>query len=173
MMKGGDSPSMARLKRILPALSLLSACAGCDQATKAIARAHLPDSGAVVFLHGLFSLQYAENPGAFLGLGANVPEDLRCWIFTILVGMILAGMLLYLLFSERLARGQSAALSLVLGGGLGNLIDRVLHDGRVIDFMNLGIGSVRTGIFNVADVAILTGILLLLALSAGERREHT
>ncbi|HPI94106.1 MAG TPA: signal peptidase II [Deltaproteobacteria bacterium] len=164
---------MARVKRILPALSLLSACAGCDQATKAIARTHLQESGAVEFLHGLFRLQYAENQGAFLGLGTNVPEELRYGIFILLVGMILAGMLLYLLFSKRLAAGQAAALSLVLGGGLGNLIDRMLHDGRVIDFMNLGIGSVRTGIFNVADVAILAGILLLLALSAGKRHEHT
>jgi signal peptidase II len=46
-------------------------------------------------------------------------------------------------------------------GGIGNLLDRVFYDGRVIDFMNLGIGRLRTGIFNVADVYITIGILLL------------
>lgn len=51
----------------------------------------------------------------------------------------------------------TVAWSLVLAGGLGNLLDRLIYDGRVIDFMNLGIGSLRTGIFNVADVCITIG----------------
>lgn len=53
----------------------------------------------------------------------------------------------------------------LLAGGLGNLIDRLAHDGLVIDFINLGVGPLRTGIFNVADVAITGGGLALLALS--------
>ena len=46
--------------------------------------------------------------------------------------------------------------------GSGNLIDRILHDGTVVDFLNFGIGSLRTGIFNVADVAIMGGAALLI-----------
>lgn len=53
------------------------------------------------------------------------------------------------------------AWSLVLSGGLGNLVDRIINDGRVIDFMNIGIGSLRTGIFNVADVYITVGVVVL------------
>jgi len=53
------------------------------------------------------------------------------------------------------------ARSLVLSGGLGNLVDRIINDGRVIDFMNIGIGSLRTGIFNVADVYITVGVVVL------------
>ncbi len=45
---------------------------------------------------------------------------------------------------------------------MGNLVDRMLHDGRVIDFMNLGVGNFRIGIFNVADVCITTGVVLLI-----------
>jgi signal peptidase II len=56
----------------------------------------------------------------------------------------------------------TVAWSLVLSGGVGNLLDRVLHDGRVIDFMNLGRGNLRTGIFNVADMCITFGVLLLI-----------
>jgi signal peptidase II len=56
---------------------------------------------------------------------------------------------------------------LIAAGGMGNLVDRVLREGRVIDFMNLGLGPVRTGIFNVADVQIMVGLGLLLL---GRRR---
>jgi signal peptidase II len=48
------------------------------------------------------------------------------------------------------------------GGGLGNLIDRITNEGRVVDFVSLGLGPVRTGFFNVADVAVLAGAMLLL-----------
>jgi signal peptidase II len=54
----------------------------------------------------------------------------------------------------------TVAASLILGGGIGNVIDRVAR-GNVIDFLNFGIGNVRTGIFNIADVAIMAGVFLL------------
>jgi hypothetical protein len=59
-------------------------------------------------------------------------------------------------------RAQHLAIVLLLAGGIGNLIDRMFHDGLVIDFLNVGIGPVRTGIFNVADMAIMAGFGLLL-----------
>jgi signal peptidase II len=66
------------------------------------------------------------------------------------------------LFARRLQPWRVVALALVAGGGISNLIDRLLYDGRVTDFLNVGIGGVRTGIFNVADMAIMAGALLLL-----------
>lgn len=62
---------------------------------------------------------------------------------------------------EQIPRSTVIAWGLILSDGIGNLLDRLLHDGRVIDFMNLGLGSLRTGIFNIADVCITTGVLLL------------
>lgn len=50
---------------------------------------------------------------------------------------------------------------MIVGGGLANWLDRMLHDGAVTDFVSLGLGPLRTGIFNVADVAIVAGLLLL------------
>jgi signal peptidase II len=114
------------------------------------------------FLEYLFRLQYVENRGAFLSLGANTSDHLKYWIFVVGVGITLAGMLVYLLAAKRLAGVQSLALCTVLAGGVGNLIDRIFNEGRVIDFMNVGIGPLRTGIFNVADVAIAVGGLWLL-----------
>ena len=59
----------------------------------------------------------------------------------------------------------AAILVLILAGGIGNLIDRVSHQGLVTDFINLGIGPIRTGVFNVADIAVTTGGLVAIALS--------
>ena len=56
----------------------------------------------------------------------------------------------------------AAVIALVVGGGLSNLIDRLLNEGRVVDFMQLGIGPLRTGVFNVADVAIMGGLAVML-----------
>lgn len=110
----------------------------------------------------MFRLQYAENTGAFLSLGASLPDHWRRWLFTILTGVFLLGLVVYLLMSKTLTRAAVVCLALVCAGGIGNLIDRIAYDGRVVDFLNVGIGPLRTGIFNVADMAITFGALLLL-----------
>jgi signal peptidase II len=74
-------------------------------------------------------------------------------------------MLVYVLASSDNSKAKMISLSLVLGGGIGNLIDRIFNEGRVIDFMNIGIGSLRTGVFNVADIAISCGVVWLLVIS--------
>ncbi len=115
----------------------------------------------ISFAGDLFRLQYAENTGAFLSLGSSLPEHWRQWIFTVFVGVFLIGLHLYVVFSRDLHFNHVACLSLVCGGGLSNLIDRIAYGGRVVDFLNVGIGSIRTGIFNVADMAITAGAILL------------
>jgi signal peptidase II len=60
---------------------------------------------------------------------------------------------------------QNLACGLVLSGGFSNLYDRITNNGGVVDFMNMGIGGLRTGIFNVADMAIMAGVFLLLIYS--------
>ncbi len=153
---------MKLAKRALLIVVVLSTCVGCDQLTKGLARHTLTVSEPILFLHDLFRLQLVENQGAFLSLGATIPEHSRYWLLVVPVGLALAGMLVYLLTSRKLTAVQTIALSLVLAGGIGNWIDRILHDGRVIDFMNLGVGPLRTGIFNVADIVIVFGCCWLL-----------
>jgi len=82
-------------------------------------------------------------------------------IFTGGVATFLLGVLGYLLVASNLPAVTVLAFSLVLGGGLSNLLDRVAYGGYVVDFINLRIGSLRTGIFNAADVAITIGVLLV------------
>jgi signal peptidase II len=153
------------VKRLLIILLVSVSCIGCDQVSKVVARHTLPQAGVIKLLGDTIRLEYTENPGAFLSFGADISEEVRFWVFLILNAVLLTGILIYLILSKQLSTGQTVALSFVLGGGLGNLTDRIFNDGRVIDFMNLGIGSLRTGIFNVADVAITIGVILLLGQS--------
>lgn len=140
--------------------SILLLTVGCDQATKRLAVEKLKDEPMQSFLGDIFRLAYAENPGAFLGLGGRMPERAAFWVLVIGVGAMLAALAIYLFTHRNLNRLTVVSLALILAGGLSNWLDRLANDGRVVDFLNLGLGPVRTGIFNVADVAIMAGAAL-------------
>jgi signal peptidase II len=152
---------MAKVKRTLLILLIVVSCVGCDQATKSIVKSFLPHSLMLSYFGDTVRIQYAENNGAFLSLGSSLPEKWRGLIFIGGVAVFLILALCYLLLASRINALAVIAFSLVLGGGLSNLLDRIAYNGNVVDFMNLGIGSLRTGIFNAADVAIMAGMLLL------------
>jgi len=153
---------MVRLPRA-PLISLIIlSCIVIDQVSKFVAKQYLQSGEYYSYLGDTFRLQYAENSGAFLGLGATFPTPWRHLIFTVLVGVFLLALLVYLLRGSGLTWFTAICLSLVCAGGLSNLIDRIVYDGHVVDFLNVGIGPLRTGIFNVADMAITFGALLML-----------
>jgi signal peptidase II len=137
-------------------------CVGCDQGTKLLAAEHLPKFQMTSYLNDLLRVGYAENIGAFLGLGNNLSEQARFWFFVVLVGTFLLALLVYLVSNAKQHLVPLIALSLVFSGGMSNFYDRVVNNGAVIDFLNIGIGSIRTGIFNVADIAIMFGVFLLI-----------
>lgn len=145
---------------------ILCTCVGCDQWTKKLAAEHLQRVTAPMhFLGDTLRIQYAENPGAFLGAGAGLPAPARFWILVVINAVFLAVIaVLTAVAASRthLAIHQTIAAALLLAGGLGNLVDRVFHNGLVVDFLNLGIGPLRTGIFNVADMAIMAGFAILI-----------
>lgn len=150
-----------KLGKLSIVLLVLFGSVGCDQVTKVAAREHLAGRGTLSYLGDTFRLTYAENHGAFLGLGSTLPETTRTLLFTGLVGIVLAGLLVWVFRTADISKMAVLAASLVIGGGIGNLIDRIVFDGGVTDFMNMGIGGLRTGIFNVADVWIMAGVFLL------------
>ncbi len=152
---------MQRFARLALVALMLAACVGCDQTSKALARDHLQGRGTMSFLDDTLRLQYVENPGAFLSLGGSLPHRLRAALFTGGAGAVLGAVLLYAFLATKAGRVQIVALSLICGGGIGNLVDRVRYDAYVTDFLNIGIGPLRTGIFNFADVALMAGIALL------------
>ena len=148
------------MKKILVLMSVLFVCVGCDQGTKITARHVLKGQAPVSWLGDMFRLHYIENTGAFLGFGDQFSPHLRLVLFVGFVSLLLTGLLIYLLCSRRLRLTALVAGGLILGGGVSNLIDRILNRGAVVDFMNVGIGPLRTGIFNMADLAVMAGVIL-------------
>jgi signal peptidase II len=153
------------MKQKLYILFLVALIVMIDQTTKSVAQAKLSSSPPVSLLNGMVQFLYTENPGAILGLGSALPAQIRFLIQVVFVGLIVTVMIVYLFRAQPTDLLQLTGIALIIAGGVGNLIDRFLHDGKVIDFVRLGVGSLYTGIFNIADVAIMAGILLVLVTS--------
>jgi signal peptidase II len=132
-----------------------------DQFTKNLANKYLMTSEPLSWFNNFFRLEYSINHGAFLGLGSTLPENLRNIIFSGLVGIFLVGFTIYVIRDKAMDKIQLIASGLIISGGFSNLYDRITNNGGVVDFMNMGIGGLRTGIFNVADMAIMAGVFLL------------
>lgn len=159
---------MTRIGMRLVLIIAIGATIGCDRVTKHIAATALDGMPRRSFLADTVRLEYVENTGAFLGLGADWPLAVRTALFGVGNGLLLltlAVMAWRLHWSRRALFG----LTLFIAGGASNLVDRVAY-GSVVDFMNVGLGPLRTGIFNVADVAIMLGAALVVVTGYGSDR---
>jgi signal peptidase II len=150
----------SRLTRLGLLLAVLVSCVGCDQVTKSIAARQLAALPRQSYLGDTVRLEFALNPGAFLGMGGSLGSGARFWGLTVINGALLAILAYVLITRWSMPPGNFAAWALILAGGIGNLIDRVGQHGLVTDFLNVGIGPLRTGIFNVADMAVTVGFTL-------------
>ena len=149
-------------KRVFIIILISISCVGCDQSTKLLATEYLSQNGMHSYFYDMVRIGYAENLGGFLGLGNALPNEYRFWLFIVAVGAFLVGLLSYLIINSTQGLGSLIGLSLVFAGGFSNFYDRVANNGAVVDFINIGLGPLRTGIFNVADVAILVGVAVVL-----------
>ena len=139
-------------------LSLIS----WDRVTKDLAKDHLKDKAEYSYFHDSFRLQYVENTGAAMSFADGLPKAASLWLLGIIPLVFLIFLLVYTIRrSRKMAFGKLFAFSLIFAGGIGNIIDRLLFDRHVTDFMNLGILNLRTGIFNFADVWITGGVVYL------------
>ena len=153
---------MRRLARNGLVLATLLGCVGCDQASKGVARGYLALGDSSSYLHDILRLTRAENTGAFLGLGDALPASTRAFLFTGVVGILCIAPLVAAFCARGMGAWQVFGLALFAAGGFGNWIDRLTRDGHVTDFLNLGLGPVRTGIFNAADMQLIAGALLFI-----------
>ena len=153
---------MNLLKRIQMISVICLISIGMDQGTKWYASEYLPKFEMTSYWSDIIRIGYAENTGAFLGLGSGMSDSAKFWIFVCAVGLILSTLLIYILRTKTQTAYGLTSLMLIFSGGLSNFFDRAVNNGAVIDFLNVGIGSLRTGIFNVADMAIMLGVFLLL-----------
>jgi signal peptidase II len=152
---------MKLLSRLSTLLITALTCVGLDQSTKMLAHNHLQGHSSLSLFYRTFNFVYAENTGTMLGIGSGLPESLRFLFFVIVVGIALIVATAFVLLKP-LNNLTVVAISLVVGGGISNLIDRLMRSGYVIDFMLIKIGPIESGIFNVADIAITLGTCILL-----------
>lgn len=160
---------MDRRQKLWLTTWVLAISVALDQATKVVAIETLRGRAPQIFLGNVFRLEYSENPGAFLSLGSTLSESTRFWLLSVAVAISLLALLIYTLRYAEFTRVQLIGTLLLIGGGISNLIDRLCRShGQVVDFMNMGIGSLRTGVFNVADVFIMAGVGVLLIFGGRE-----
>ena len=138
-------------------------CVVVDQVTKAYAIANWEGRQTMEFLGGIFQIEFSWNPGAFLSLLSNASTTVRLVVLVGMNSVMLTGIAIYLFWSRSIRWSLFLPLALMVAGGIGNLIDRIRFEGHVADFLFLGFKDTlfRTGIFNVADMAISLGFVLL------------
>ena len=152
--------------RLLFFILMLVLLIGSDRITKVIAREELTGKGVLSYFHDTIRLVYTENTGAFLSLGADLPRSVSYIVFIIIPLIFLLVFAAYIIIKRyQLNLLNFFCYTLILAGGIGNIIDRVFHQMRVSDFLNFGIGNLRTGILNLADFYITTGISIIIIIS--------
>lgn len=151
---------MSTFKRGVLLCFLLAATAGCDRVTKHLAVTTLAGLPEQSYLGDTVRLDYRENSGGFLSAGESWQPGTRTAVFQIANALFLLATV-FIAARYQWSRLARVGLVIFLAGGISNLVDRVAY-GSVIDFLSIGVGPVRTGIFNVADVAIMAGVGLLI-----------
>lgn len=157
-------------KRIPIFVSLVLVFAGCDHAVKQLAQNTLAGSGPISLAADTIRFELAFNRGGFMSLGEALPHQLRDLVFVGFVPLMLLVVCVVALRSGLGSGGPLVGLALICGGGLANWLDRLLN-GTVTDYMVLGVGWLRTGVFNLADVAIFAGAAVLLLVREQTRAE--
>lgn len=139
-----------------------------DISTKLLVQEHFILHQQVDIIGEYVRLTYIYNPGAAFGI--HLGENSR-FIFLILSVIALGALVGMYWFTPARDRIRLVAISLICGGAVGNLIDRIRSESGVVDFIDVGIGTIRWPVFNVADMAVTTGaIILALSLWKEEQR---
>lgn len=157
--------------RALLIIFILALNIGCDQVSKSIVRKDIPDNKVIGYLGNHFTLEKAENTGAFLSLGDTLGGPLRDILLVGLPLIAVLGALVWIIVNTKITRWTLLGIILIIGGGVGNLYDRIFH-GSVTDFMHIDFGFAQTGVFNVADMSIMTGMFMILIASYVKRKEE-
>lgn len=159
--------------RILIICFIIIANIGCDQVTKSIVRTEIVPYSRIALLNSHLMLTKVENTGAFLSAGDTLAGSLR---FTLLTGLPIIAMiagLIYVIKNRNLSLLSMIGTCFVIGGGIGNIFDRIMY-GSVTDFLHISFAGLQTGIFNMADVSIMTGAGLIITSSfiKKKKQEH-
>ncbi|HEX2238425.1 MAG TPA: signal peptidase II [Gammaproteobacteria bacterium] len=151
---------------------VLCLCIGADLSTKALVRETMAGSPPRYYISGLLRLSHWENAGTLMSVGDDLSEAARFWGFTVLMGALAVGLIMFIIIRCDLKTWYVIAGSLIAGGTLSNVIDRLWHAGRVLDFINIVITPLDIMILNLADAEIAFGAAILLLLAARRLVRH-
>jgi len=150
------------LNRTLFITLLIAFNIAVDQISKVIVRNTLTFREEVNVIGDYFQLIWVENTGAFLGMGSDMDPTLKLIFLLILPTAVLGYVIYYIIKTKELDRLSLVAFCCIVGGGIANVFDRIVF-GQVTDFFFINLGGVfKTGIFNVADLSVTTGMVMLL-----------
>ena len=142
-----------------------------DQISKIIVRTYVVPSERSNIIGKYFTLHNVENAGAFLGMGSDLSPLLKLILLLILPIVVLSFVTYHIFKDQSLDKVSVFAFASIIGGGIANVFDRVVY-GSVTDFFHIDLGGVfRTGIFNMADLSVTTGMILLLVVSFKKKKE--
>ena len=133
-----------------------------DQISKIWVRNNFESYSEKSIIGDVFTLIKVENTGAFLGMGSELSEIPRILLLIILPVIVLISITLYTYIDKTLDKLSITGFSLIIGGGIANIFDRIVF-GSVTDFLYINLGGIfKTGIFNIADLSVTTGMILIL-----------
>ena len=163
-------------KRIFYILSVIVITIAIDQISKVLVRQHVEarteiNPGERISLIGdTFLMMNVENEGAFLGMGSDLNPTLRIILLLILPILVLAFVLRHIIKDKTMDNWSLFAFSSIIGGGIANVFDRIIRS-SVTDFFFIDFGGIfKTGIFNMADVFVTTGMIMLLIASFRKKK---
>jgi signal peptidase II len=151
-----------RLLRTVLIITVLLSNIGCDQISKQLVRERVDHHELIGFVNNYVTLTRVENAGAFLSLGTSWPPLVKLMVLSFLPLMFIAFVCMYVLTTRNLSPISLIGICSILGGGLGNIYDRLIY-GSVTDFLHIDFIVFETGVFNLADVSIMTGITIVIA----------
>lgn len=161
------------IKRIVIVFTLIILNIGCDQISKKMVRDDVQPKSTTEIIGEKFILTNVENSGAFLGMGSDLNPTIKMILLLILPIVVLLLVLHYLLTKKEVDNLTVIGLSFIVGGGIGNMYDRILY-GQVTDFFHIDLGGVfKTGIFNMADVSVMVGMGFILIASFIYRKKKS
>ncbi|WP_461257111.1 signal peptidase II [Treponema sp. R80B11-R83G3] len=154
-------------EKILP-FSLTAFIILVDQVLKAVIVKIKPETGLIkdVFNNGFLWIYHVRNKAIAFSLGQNLPDVIRPVMFVIVPILVLGFLAWYYFKSDEFTPIQRWALAGIIGGGIGNIIDRIFRSDGVVDFISVNIYGLfkmqRWPTFNIADSSVVVGCLLLL-----------
>jgi len=156
---------MLEKKRNISISIIIALSVFLDQISKILIRNNVDQYSDIKLIGEYFILTNVENSGAFLGMGSDFSPIIKMIFLLILPVIVLTCIIIYVYRDKEIDKISLIGFSIIIGGGIGNIFDRIMY-GSVTDFLFINLGGIfKTGIFNIADLAVTTGMILILLMS--------